>query len=130
MAARWIPPAAPLATTLNAITVTGDSTLTDSAATQSRFGSLTFAARSGGVTDPTVLTFSTGGAIFTGGLTLTGGATFVDAATGSTNNVAVEGAVTGTGAFNKFGAGTVQLAGAGFRSQRPPSPSMPGYCSP
>ncbi len=98
---------------LNAITVTGDSTLTDSATTQSRFGSLAFAARSGGVTDPTVLTFSTGGAVFTGGLTLTGAATFQDAATTSANSVVIEGALSGAGALNKFGAGTVQLAGVG-----------------
>ena len=100
---------------LSAITVINDSAiLSNPTPTLPRFGSLTFAARTGGAPDPTVLTL-TGGQVYTGTVTLNQSAAF-NLATFTTgpNATFLQGQVTGTGAIQKWGVGTLVLTnGAG-----------------
>ena len=90
---------------LNNVTVLNDSTLTTHGWDyRPRFGSLTFAARLGGATDPTMLTINNGH-VFTGATTLTQNA-WMNVAS---NSLMLEGAVGGAGTLDKFGGGNVAL---------------------
>ncbi len=100
---------------LSAITVINDSAiLSNTTPTLPRFGSLTFAARTGGAPDPTVLTL-TGGQVYTGTVTLNQSAAFnLLTTTSGVNATFLQGQVTGAGAIQKWGPGTLVLTnGAG-----------------
>jgi fibronectin-binding autotransporter adhesin len=95
---------------LNNVTVLNDSAFTNGpSAGASRFGSLTFAARQGGSPDPTMLSVSQG-LVFTGTTTLNQATWFKpQTATSGVNSVVLEGAVSGSGALEKFGDGALAL---------------------
>lgn len=121
---------------LNDTTVVQDSTFVSNAANSPRFGSLTFAARQGGIVDPIVLHVTTGGLVFgsTIGATRLNGAVVSAPITGDTtftgagiinntvaasntllsaNFVTLEGALKGSGNFTKYGIGTVLVTNPG-----------------
>ena len=93
---------------LNDVTVLADSAFVNGpTAGASRFGALTFAARQGGATDPTMLSV-TQGLVFTGATTLSQAAWFnLATATSGVNATFLGGAVGGTASLEKFGPGTL-----------------------